>query len=593
MRVCDYIANKVYEMGMKEVFLVTGGGNMFLTDGIASHPDLKGIPCHHEQAVAMAVVGYAKYSGFGAGFVTTGCGGTNTITGVLQAYQDSTPCIFFSGQCATNEIIASSPSPLRQFGMQEADIVSIVRPITKYAITLMDSNMAVYEIEKAISIAKSGHPGPVWIDVPADVQQAEIDIDKVPHYSDDTYDVIKCSDEDIDALKQMFSEAKRPVIIAGHGIRLAGAMNEFKDFIEEYSIPFVFTRLGFDAYPTGWDLNAGPIGIRGNRSGNFTIQNADLVVSIGSRLSKCATGYNNELFAREAKVVVVDVDADEHKKNTIHIDKFIYSDAKYFLSRVSIEKKEEYVNWANKVKHWKAKYPVCLPEFYDDTDGISMYAFTNELNKCMKDDDAVITDAGSTFYVVPQTLQFTSLKQRYVMSSAQAEMGFTVPGSIGVCFAKGKTNTIGIVGDGSLQMNIQELQTIKYNKLPIKLFVWNNGGYLSIRGAQKNRFNGRYLGSSEESGTSLPDLRKISDAYGIKYIRISHIADAEEIIKEVVDATEPVICEVMCKYEEWILCTWSKQTFPDGHTIPMPIEDMVPLLPRDEFYNEMIVKPVS
>ncbi len=593
MRVCDFIANTVYDLGVKEVFLVTGGGSMFLTDGIASHPFLKGIPCHHEQAAAMAVVGYAKYSGYGAGFVTTGCGGTNTVTGVLQAYQDSTPCIFFSGQCATNEIIAASPSPIRQYGMQEADIVSIVSPITKYAVTLMKAEDAVYEIEKAVYISREGHPGPVWIDVPIDIQQAEIDINSVRHYEKEKPKPYICNEADIKEVEKLFMEAKRPVIIAGRGIRLAGAIKEFRNFVESNSIPVVFSRLGHDVYPTGRDLNAGPIGIRGSRAGNFTVQNADLVIAIGSRLSKCSTGYNNELFAREAKVIVIDVDENEHKKNTIHIDKFIHGDAKDFLSRIKITKKTEFVEWAEKVKHWKTKYPVCLPDFYNDSDGISMYAFTNELNKCIHEDDVVVTDAGSTCYVVPQTLSFTTEKQRYVLTGAQAEMGFTVPGTVGVCFARGKKNTIGIVGDGSLQMNIQELQTIKHNKLPVKLFVWNNGGYLSIRGAQKNRFNGRYLGSSEESGVTMPELKKIADAYGIKYVQIQKISDASRIITDVLQSIEPVICEVMCKYDEWILCTWSKQTLPDGKVIPMPNEDMVPLLDREDFYKEMIVKPVS
>ncbi len=592
MRVCDYIANKVYEEGAKEVFLVTGGGMMFLTDGIASHPKLKGIPMHHEQAAAMAAVGYAKYSGFGAAFVTTGCGGTNTVTGVLHAYQDNVPCVFVSGQCATNEIIGSVDISLRQLGMQEADIVSIVKPITKYAVTLMSAEKVCYEVEKALYIAKEGRKGPVWIDVPLDVQQAEIDPDNLEHFSvpEEEY---KCTEEDIIDVYEQLKAAKRPLIIAGQGVRLSGATQEFRKFIEKNSIPFVYSRLGFDVYPNGKNLSLGPIGIRGTRAGNFAVANADFILVLGSRLSINSTGYNSDLFAREAKVYVVDVDENEHKKGTIHIDRIICSDIKYFLKMLLQLKELEPTEWLDICINWKRKYSPCTEESLDDTNGISMYAFCNKLSEHLEDDAAVVTDAGSTCYVPPQAMVFNSFGQRYMPSGAQAEMGYTIPGTIGTCFARGKRSTIGIVGDGSFQMNIQELQTIKHNALPIKIFVWNNDGYLSIRGAQKNRFNERYLGSSRESGVTMPDLSQICKAYGIDYYRWSKLNESDDILNKVMICDKPVICEVMCRYEEWILCTWSKRTMEDGTIIRMPNEDMVPLLDRDEFYANMIVKPVS
>lgn len=594
MRVCDYIAEKVYRMGVTEIFIVTGGGLMYLTDGIASHPGLKGIPCHHEQAVAMAVAGYSKYKGFGCGYVTTGCGGTNAVTGVLHAYQDNTACVFVSGQCATNEIIQSAPAPLRQFGMQEADIVSIVKPITKYAVTIMNVDDVVYEVEKAFYIAKEGRPGPVWIDVPIDIQQADIDPEKQKHFEEIENKKYCCTLEEIKEIEKKLQESKRPLVIAGQGIRLAGMVEQFKKFIENNKIPFVYSRLGFDVYPNDKDLSIGCIGIRGTRAGNFAVQNADFLLVLGSRLSVCSTGYNHDLFAREAEIYVVDIDANEHKKNTVKIDKIIQSDLKSFFEMMPEKINNlNILEWKNICVNWKKKYPVCLPEFYDDKNGLSLYAFTTEMSKRLKEDICVVTDAGSTCYVVPQAMRFYSAKQRYIPSGAQAEMGFTIPGAIGVCLASGGKDTIGIVGDGSLQMNIQELQTIHYLNIPLKLFVWNNDGYMSIRGAQKNTFSGRYLGSSRESGVTLPDLEKICYAYGIRYVKLEKTEQYEEVLNEVLNAKMPIICEVMCQYEEWILCTWSKRKLDNGEVIRMPIEDMVPLLGREEFYENMIVKPVS
>ena len=593
MRVCDYIADQVYRAGAKEAFIVTGGGMMFLTDGVASHPHLKGVPCHHEQGAAMAAVGYAEYSGFGAAFVTTGCGGVNTLTGVLHAYQDNVPCVFVSGQCATHEIIESAPAPLRQFGMQEADIVSMAKPVTKYAVMLKDKNDVVYEVEKALYLAKEGRPGPVWLDVPINVQSAEIDVDEMRHFTPPQEFRPMCSDEELQQVAEELKVSKRPLIIAGHGIRLGGAVDAFANFIESNHIPFVYSRLGHDVYPSGWDLSVGCIGIRGTRAGNFAVANADYVLVLGSRLSVCATGYNSDLFAREAKIVVVDVDADEHKKNTVRIDRFIHADAKRFLESMPAVRQEAFDAWVDICKGWKKKYPACTPECYDDQNGISLYAFTNELSKKLNTDDAVVSDAGSTCFVVPQALLFQHKEQRYMPSGAQAEMGYTIPAAVGISFARGKGNTIGIVGDGSFQMNIQELQTIKHHDLPVKLFVWNNDGYMSIRGAQKRTFEGRFLGSSRASGVTLPELEKIAYAYGIEYVRIEKVSELDSALEKVLSADHPVICEVMCQSEEWILCTWSKRTTETGEVIRMPNEDMAPLLDREEFYRNMIVMPVS
>lgn len=590
-RVCDLITEFLIQKSVKDIFMVSGGGSMFLTDGLASNDKINKICCHHEQAVAMAVTGYAKYKGFGCGFVTTGCGGTNTITGLLNAWQDSTPCMFISGQCKTKELIGNVSVPIRQFGVQEADIVSLVQSITKYAVTIKDANKIIYELEKAYEIANEGRPGPVWIDVPIDIQQAYVEEDQLIHFK---VEKKEHKSTGLDQVVEDLNQAKRPVIIAGHGIRLANGINEFEEFIEKYNIPFVFSRLGFDLLPGTHPLNIGGIGNTGTRHGNFAVQNADYVLVLGSRLCVSTTGYTYELFAREAKVCVVDIDENEHMKDTIHIDQFIHMDVRKFLEEI-IQCDIQMVckDWIGRCLEWKRKYPSCTREHYDASKGISMYAFVNELSKKMSEEAVVITDAGSTQYVPAQALITSNKKQRYITSGAQGEMGFSLPASVGVCVAHEKKETIVIVGDGSIQMNIQELQTISHNKLPVKIFVWDNDGYLSIRETQQRAFEGRYLGVDANSGVSFPDMKKLCDAYGIKYYCCEKIEKLGNTLEAVLKEKSPTMCIIKCIKDEKLLRTVSSKKLKDGRVISLPIEDMIPFLERKEFNENMIIEPVN
>ena len=596
MRVTDYIANYIYRQGVKEVFLVSGGGMMFLSDGIAKHPYLKAICNHHEQASAMAAVAYAKYKeDLGVAYVTSGCGGTNAITGLLNAWQDNIPCIFISGQVKTKETTRNSGLKLRQFGTQELDIISIVESITKYSVMVNDPSEIAYHLEKAVFLAKSGRPGPVWIDVPLDVQGAIIEEKKLKRFNPKEirkkYKEIP-TQEEIKKFINLLKKSKRPVIIGGQGIRLAKAIPEFKKFIEKYQIPVVAPYLGISNLPSNHKLFIGRIGNKGNRAGNFTVQNADLVISIGSRLSVNSIGYEYAKFAREAKVVVVDIDPEEHKKKTIKIDLFINSDAKEFLkivnSKISLDTNE----WIKKCSKWKNKYPVCLPEYKKEEKGINLYYFVDSLSKKMKSDAVIVSDAGSAFYATSQAIQLKE-KQRYITSGGQAEMGFTLPACIGVSIAKRRKEVLGITGDGSFQMNIQELQTIIHNKLPIKIFVWNNDGYLSIRATQSKFFEGRFIGTDKDSGVSFPSLEKISKAYGIKYFKISKSSKLEKDLEKILSFSGSVICEVMCLRDQKIVPTVSSLKRDDGTMVSKPIEDMYPFLDRKEFLENMIVKPVE
>lgn len=597
MRVCDWIADYIEKQGVEDIFMVSGGGLMFLTDGLACNNRLNKICCHHEQAVAMAAVGYAKYKGMGCGYVTTGCGGTNTMTGVLNAWQDNTPCLFISGQCKRKETLSYIGLPIRQVGVQEADIVTLVSPITKYAVMVERPEEIAYHMEKAFYLAKSGRPGPVWIDVPMDVQSAEIDDESLIHFdsSKEKEEKRDISIWELDNLIRDLKNAQRPVIIAGHGVRLSGAVKEFYELIHKYQIPVVCSRLGTDVLPTDDPLDIGRIGNKGTRAANFAVQNADFVLSIGSRLSVSSTGQQYEFFAREAKVVAVDIDPYEHRKDTIRIDQTIVADAGCVIRALLNSQFDGAIwdEWKNKCIYWKEKYPVCLKEYYDDSEGINMYVFVEELSKAQKKDSAWVTDAGSAVYVPAQGIRTQTSEQRYITSGAQAEMGFTVPASVGVSVARGRGEVFAITGDGSFQMNIQELQTIVHNNLPVKIFVWNNDGYLSIRATQNKFFDGRFIGTDSTSGVSFPDLEKIADAYGIKYVKMSKIDQMQKQFGEILEYEGPVLCEVISIRDQAVAPSVSSVTREDGTLFSKPIEDMFPFLPRDEFQREMIVKPVD
>lgn len=596
IRVADYVANYIYDvLKIPEVFMLTGGGAMFLNDGVAKHDKLGVICNHHEQACMMGAVAYSKYTNkIGVAYVTTGCGGTNTITGLLDAWQDSTQCLVISGQVKRKETTYNTDLPLRQFGVQEADIVAIVKPITKYAIMINEPNDIAYHLEKACFLAKEGRPGPVWIDIPLDVQGAMIDTESLRHF--DSSEIVKeyeevIKDEDINDLIDKLISAKRPIIIAGNGIRLSDTVAEFNSFVNNSNIPVVTSYLSIDLLNTNNDKFVGRLGTKGDRAGNFAIQNADFVLVLGSRLSVALTGFEYDLFMRDAEVVVVDIDKKEHQKNTVKIDKLINVDLKDFFEEInkhklSLNTKE----WIEKCNYWKNKWPVAL-ERYENEKKINKYTFIEHLCKFLKDDTAVVSDAGSSYYVTSQGLKIRG-NQRYITSGAQADMGFTLPASIGTCFAK-NGEVVGITGDGSFQMNIQELQTMKHYNLPLKLFVWNNNGYLSIRATQKKFFEGREIGTDSNSGISFPCTEKIANAYGIKYLLAKNVNELDEVLKNVMDFDGPVICEIICPENQEIIPATSSLKRDDGSMVSKPLEDMYPFLSREEFYLEMINKPLK
>ena len=589
-RVADIVASFLVEQGVKDIFTLTGGGAMFLNDGIASNPNINAICNHHEQACAMGAVGYAKYkNGLAAVMVTTGCGATNAVTGLLDAWQDNTPVIFISGQIKRKETSRNAETKLRQFGVQEADIISIVESLTKYSVMINDPNEILYHLEKAAYLAMSGRPGPVWLDIPLDVQG----------FSPEESDLIRFTpegiqDDHIDGIDQfidMYKQAERPIILAGNGVRLSGAVSELREFSKTNNIPCAVSYLAADFFEQDNPSYVGRLGIKGDRAGNFAIQNSDLIICLGSRLSVTLTGFEYELFGREAKLVVIDVDEAEHKKNTVKIDHYINADVGEFINNISnkVQPKPD-GDWQKKCIQWKNKWPVSQDNY--DTDTVNMYEFTKALSELADNNVIVVSDAGSSFYVTSQSFTLKNISQRYITSGGQADMGYTLPAAIGACVASGRS-VVGITGDGSFQLNIQELQTVKHNNLPVKLIVWNNNGYLSIRATQNKFFEGRRIGTDPESGVSFPEVERIADAYGLPYVKIENAIELRDKLKDVLASEGPVVCEVICPENQEVIPAVSAVKNEDGSMTSKPIEDMYPFLSREEFLEEMIVEPLK
>ncbi len=597
MRTADYIFSEIAGMGIKEVFAVSGGGAMHLVDAVGKNEDLKYIAVHHEQAATMSAEGHSRVTGKpGVALVTSGPGGTNTLTGVCGAWIDSIPLIVVSGQVTTNTLLEGTG--LRQFGIQESDIITLVKPVTKYAVTVKDPSTIRYHLEKAIYHATHGRPGPVWLDVPLDVQSALINPDELePFRPGNKATVISENDlsGNISECIELLKRAERPVVISGYGIRLAKGEEEFMKLVEMLGIPVISSWTTSDLIHTEHDLYIGRSGIMGDRGGNFTVQNSDLLLIIGSRMSIPQVGYNFKVFAREAKKIVVDIDKAELSKKSLVPDLAIQSDAKVFMQELITQLKDAGLEigtqeWLAKCREWKARYPVALPEYEDNKDAVNSFYFVDQLSKKLDNDAVVVTDMGSSFTCTMQTFK-TKPGQRLFTSSGHSSMGFGLPGAIGACFAHGK-KTICISGDGGLQMNIQEFQTLVQYKLPLILFVLNNQGYLTIKLMQQNHF-GRYVGSDPSSGVGTPDIVKIAEAYGIKSTRISDHTELNQKLDSILAEDGPFVCEIMMPPEQQLIPRISSLKKPDGTIISKPLEDLYPFLDREEFHGNMIIKPIE
>lgn len=603
MRVADYIIAFVYErLKVDTLFMVSGGGIMHLTDAIACHGKMRYVCSHNEQATTMEADGFAKTTGgFGVALVTTGPGATNAITGVVGAWQDSTPLFVLSGQSKRQQTIQSTGmSSLRQFGVQEAHILPMIESVTKYSVMLNDPLQVKYHLEKALFLASAGRPGPVWLDIPLDVQGAQIDPETLIGF-DPQAEAPQEQSNDLNLEATIASvlfdlnAAERPVIMAGHGVRIAKAVEQFTSLVEAINVPVVTPRMGIDLMETEHPLYVGRPGIKGDRAANFAVQNADLILTIGTRLSINVTGHEYEKFARNAKILIVDVDEIEHKKPTIRIDSFIKCDALQFINTLSIEAGKARLSkgseWPARCRSWKVDFPVVLEEYRQQATPINTYNFTDILSSQMANDDIIVIDSGSSSYVVSQSIAIKK-GQRYLASGGLGAMGYALPAALGASVARGGGRVICITGDGSLQMNMQELLTIAHEKLPVKIFIFNNHGYASIKTTQHNYFSDRYVGVDDKSGVALPDILKVADLYSIKGMRIDRTDQVEDCINEALAHQGPVLVDVVCSPDQLIIPTVFSKKRDDGTMVSLPLEDMFPFLDREKFKANMLVEPL-
>ena len=598
MRVADYIFKFLADRGTEHVFLVTGGGAMFLNDAVGREKRLKYVCNLHEQACAIAAEGYARVTGKpGVVCVTTGPGGTNAITGVAGAWLDSIPMIIISGQIKRATCIASYPElKLRQLGDQELNIVDVVKPITKYAAMVREPQDIRCELEKAYTLAVSGRPGPVWLDIPLDIQAAEIPEKELTGYS-------LCEDEfhpDIpeelaDRVITQLKKSKRPAIVCGIGVRHARAAEKLLSFARKHNIPVLTSISGIDLIESDDPLFFGRPGILGERCANFVMQNSDLLLVIGTRMGIRIIGYAYELVAREACKIMVDIDPAELAKPTFRPDIAVCADAGDFLDRMEEVTQDEFSSsdkWLAYCRRMRESYPVITDEHRQVTDYVSSYVFPELIGKLCRDNSVIVTGNGIAY---TSTFQAIPLKKgiRMFSNEACASMGYGLPAAIGAAFAGKGREVICLTGDGSIQMNIQELQTVKNYALPIKLFVYNNDGYLSIKLTQKSFFNGNFVGSEPGSGVILPDMEKLAAAYGLPYFKLKNNREAEEKLPQILALDGPVITEVMTDPFEVPGPKAASKRLPDGTMISAPLEDLAPFLPREEFRRNMIIAPVE
>ena len=597
MKVTDYIMSRLVEYGVKHVFMITGGGAMHLNDSVGKCKEIEYICNHHEQASAIGAEGYARASGkLAVVVVTSGPGGTNTLTGVIGQWLDSVPVLYLSGQVKQETTIESCREiGLRQLGDQEINITDIVRPVTKFVAFIKKPEDIRFLLEKSLYLATHGRPGPVWLDIPLDIQGAVVDEQALRAYDPKEDEIVFATPPirpQVDRVLDILKKAERPVLLAGQGIRIAGAQKQFLDVIELLGIPVVSSFCGFDLIPTDHPLFMGRIGTVGNRSGNFALQNADVLLSIGSRNNIRQVSYNWGAYARAATRIIVDIDAAELKKPTIKPDVAVHADAGAFLQELQCRMKSiqlpSWKTWVEWCHARKIKYPPVLPGQRSAEGRVNPYYFIETLTGLMEEHAIAIAGNGTACVALFQAGKVKK-SQRMFWNSGCASMGYDLPAAIGACFAIGKKDVVCLAGDGSLQMNIQELQTVAHNRLPVKLFVLNNSGYISIRQTQEAFFEGRYVGCGSSSGVSFPDTTKLAAAYGIPASTIDGHQRMQEVITSALRTKGPFVCDVRLSPDYKFEPKLSSERKPDGRMVSKPLEDMYPFLDRDEFKSNMLV----
>lgn len=608
MRVADLIARLLVEHGITECFMLTGGGAMHLNDALGRETGLNKVFTHHEQAAAIAAESYCRLSGTPAVVnVTTGPGGVNALNGVYGAYVDSIGMIVVSGQVKRETCAPNYPLPLRQLGDQEVDIVSMVRGITKYAVVLNDPKDARKVVEKAIHLSRRGRPGPVWIDVPIDVQAARVDFDALERFdpaSPDRSDEAPNTAAELGLLEGAALEvetaallaelcaAERPVVLAGAGVRIADQHAQFLAFVERFGIPVVTGWNAHDAIPNSHPLYVGRPGSVGDRGGNFAVQTADYVLVLGSRLNIRQISYNYKSFARNARVAMVEIDQAELDKPTLNLHRPVHADLRDFFAAAAAlptpadDKADARAAFLERSRDRAALYPVVLPEYWTHEGLINPYVFGELLFRELEDGDIIVSGDGTACVTM---FQAANLKpgQRLYTNSGCASMGYDLPAAIGAYHAAGGRRIICLAGDGSIMMNLQELQTIVGQRLPVKIFVLNNDGYHSIRQAQLNHFPDNIVGCGPDSGLSFPDFERLAAGFGLPSSKVATHDALSCAIRATLDADGPQLCEVMIDKRQEFAPKLTSRRLEDGTMVSSALEDLSPFLPRDELAAAM------
>jgi acetolactate synthase-1/2/3 large subunit len=594
IKLSDYVFKFVTKLGVKKVFLLPGGGCMHLVDSLGHNSNLEPFCCLHEQAAVIGADAYSQYTNnIGVALVTAGPGSTNAITGVAGSWIDSVPLLVLSGQAKRKDLMTGKG--VRQMGIQEVDIVSMVKGITKYAVTVMEPEKIKYHLSKAVFLAHNGRPGPVWVDIPLDVQGTQINEDSLekfeqPQTSAERDKKIK---QFVNRTIEILNNSDRPVILAGNGIRMGKATEKFLELINILGVPVLTTWKALDLLPENCPLFFGRPGSIASRYANFIQQTSDCVIIIGTRLDLTQVGHNYKGFAPNAKKIVVDIDQTEINKLDMDNKISICADAGLFVSeflkQISTVQKKKRLAWLNKCSGWKNKYPIILPE-YKDGKYANPYHLIDILSELMDENDILVP--GSSGSCSEITLQAFRVKvgQRVFNNPGLGSMGYGLPAAIGACLAGNGKRTIAIIGDGGLQHNIQELANVVRLNMPLKIFILNNDGYASIRATQTKFFNSHFVCCDPASGLPMPNIEKIARAYDIEYLRINNNSDLKKKVAIALESKYPVICELIVDPELPTMPRLSSEVLPDGKMVSKPLEDLWPFLDRDEFKSNMIVK---
>lgn len=601
VKISEWLAQYLVDKGIEYNFTVPGGGAMVMNMAFGHQNGLTNIFVQHEQSAAIAAEGYYRVNNkMALVCCTTGPGGTNTLTGVLGAWLDSIPMLIISGQVRYATTARYAGLPIRAMGDQEYDITPMVAHMTKYAEMITDKRFVKYHVDKALYLAQHGRPGPVWLDVPLDVQGAIIDTNEFVEFLPDNYmseNPLITDEKTVIRIIDLIKKAERPVLMLGNGIHIANCLEETRQLIKKLNIPVALAYDSTDLMAWDNDLYVGQPGLLGDRAGNFAIQNADLILSIGCRLSRRQVGYDVSTWARAAYVIMVDIDKYELLKPSIHVEMPIQADAKEFIEKFNSILRDKIIDmhdsWNKQCCIWKKKYPVVSKKHYESKECVNAYAFLNELSKNVSEDQTIVLGNGTA----EACLHAIRIKKntRLISNSGAASMGYDLPAAIGACYAKNKKDIVCITGDGSIQMNLQELQTIVFHKLPIKIFLINNKGYHSMRQTEGNLFpEMTKIGVGPESGDlSFPEMKKIAAAYGIPYYHIDNNQELKTKIKDVLQEEGFFICELFVDTNQKFEPKNATKRLPDGRLVSPPLEDLAPFLSREELKANMYIPLVG